>query len=63
MTRGEFEKIVFDKYNVRADYPFEEDCETGVFLPSNKDYSDERRRNLLLQDAKNNAKQKERRFE
>ena len=31
MTRKEFEKLVFDKYNVRADYPFEEDFETGVF--------------------------------
>ena len=31
MTRREFEDIVFDTYNVRADYPFEEDFETGVF--------------------------------
>ena len=31
MTRLEFESIVFDKYNVIADYPFEEDFETGVF--------------------------------
>ena len=31
MTRGEFEKLVFDAYGVRADYPFEEDFETGVF--------------------------------
>ena len=31
MTREEFEAIVFDKYNVRADYPFEEDFVTGVF--------------------------------
>ena len=31
MTRGEFEKLVFDTYGVRADYPFEEDFETGVF--------------------------------
>ena len=31
MTRGEFEAMVLDAYNVRADYPFEEDFETGVF--------------------------------
>ena len=31
MTRKEFEALVFDAYNVRADYPFEEDFETGVF--------------------------------
>ena len=31
MTRKEFEELVFDTYNVRADYPFEEDFETGVF--------------------------------
>ena len=31
MTRGEFEELVFDTYGVRADYPFEEDFETGVF--------------------------------
>ena len=31
MTRGEFEALVLDTYNVRADYPFEEDFETGVF--------------------------------
>ena len=31
MTRKEFEELVFDMYNVRADYPFEEDFETGVF--------------------------------
>ena len=31
MTRKEFEALVFDIYNVRADYPFEEDFNTGVF--------------------------------
>ena len=31
MTRGEFEELVFDTYGVRADYPFEDDLETGVF--------------------------------
>ena len=31
MTREEFEGLIFDTYNVRADYPFEEDFETGVF--------------------------------
>ena len=31
MTREEFEMVVLDTYNVRADYPFEEDFETGVF--------------------------------
>lgn len=31
MTRGEFETFVLDNYNVGADYPFEEDFETGVF--------------------------------
>lgn len=31
MTREELEKIVLDTYGVRADYPFEEDFETGVF--------------------------------
>ena len=30
MTRKEFEKLVFDTYNVKADYPFEEDFETAV---------------------------------
>jgi hypothetical protein len=25
MTRKEFEELVFDTYNVRADYPFEDD--------------------------------------
>ena len=31
MTRKEFEAFVLDRYNVRADYPFEEDFVTGVF--------------------------------
>lgn len=31
MTRKEFEKLVFESYNVNADYPFEEDFVTGVF--------------------------------
>ena len=31
MTREEFEMLVFNTYGVRADYPFEEDFETGVF--------------------------------
>lgn len=31
MTREEFEALVLDMYNVKADYPFEEDFETGVF--------------------------------
>lgn len=31
MTREEFESLVFSEYGVRADYPFEEDFETGVF--------------------------------
>lgn len=31
MTRKEFEAFVFDTYGVKADYPFEEDFETGVF--------------------------------
>ena len=31
MTREEFEALVFDTYNVRADYPFAEDLITGVF--------------------------------
>ena len=31
MTRKEFEELVFDTYNVRADYPFEDDFETGAF--------------------------------
>lgn len=34
MTRQEFEKLVCDVYNVKADYPFEEDFETGVFRHS-----------------------------
>ena len=35
MTRTEFERLVFDNYNTRADYPFEEDFETGVFRHEN----------------------------
>ena len=31
MTREEFETLVYDTYNVSADYPFEDDFETGVF--------------------------------
>ena len=31
MTREEFESFVLDNYNVRADYPFEEDLVTGAF--------------------------------
>ena len=31
MTRREFEALVLDSYNVRADYPFEDDFVTGVF--------------------------------
>jgi predicted DNA-binding protein (MmcQ/YjbR family) len=34
MTREEFEATVLDFYGVRADYPFEEDFETGVFRHS-----------------------------
>ena len=34
MTREEFEATVLDLYGVRADYPFEEDFETGVFRHS-----------------------------
>lgn len=34
MTRKEFEALVLDTYNVKADYPFEEDFETGVFRHS-----------------------------
>ena len=31
MTRKEFETLVFDTYEVKADYPFEDDFTTGVF--------------------------------
>ena len=31
MTRKDFEELVLDRYNVRADYPFEDDLVTGVF--------------------------------
>ena len=34
MTRKEFERLVFDTYHVMADYPFEDDFETGVFRHS-----------------------------
>jgi predicted DNA-binding protein (MmcQ/YjbR family) len=34
MTREEFEIFVLENYNVKADYPFEEDFETGVFRHS-----------------------------
>ena len=34
MTREEFESLVLDYYGIRADYPFEEDFETGVFRHS-----------------------------
>ena len=35
MTREKFESLVLDGYGVRADYPFEEDFETGVFRHEN----------------------------
>ena len=35
MTRKKFEELVFDTYNVRADYPFEDDLVTGVFRHEN----------------------------
>lgn len=31
MTRKDFEDLVFEKYKVRADYPFEDDNVSGVF--------------------------------
>ena len=31
MTRKDFEALVLDAYNVKADYPFEDDLTTGVF--------------------------------
>ncbi len=31
MTRRELESMIFDFYSVRADYPFENDLQTGVF--------------------------------
>ena len=34
MTREEFEPAVLDFYGLRADYPFEEDFEKGVFRHS-----------------------------
>ncbi len=30
MTRKEFEELVFDTYNVRADYPFEDENKTKI---------------------------------
>ena len=35
MTRKELEELVADVYGIRADYPFEEDFETGVFRHEN----------------------------
>ena len=35
MTRREFEAFVLEAYGVRADYPFEEDFESGVFRHAN----------------------------
>ncbi len=31
MTRAEFEEFVLETYDVRADYPFDEDLTTGAF--------------------------------
>ena len=31
MDRRNFEKLVLDTYNIKADYPFSEDFETGIF--------------------------------
>jgi len=31
MTRKEFEALVYDRYNTKPDYPFEDDLVTGVF--------------------------------
>ena len=31
MNRKEFERLVIDTYNIKADYPFNEDFETGIF--------------------------------
>ena len=35
MTCKEFEELVFDTYNVRADYPFEDGLVTGAFRREN----------------------------
>ena len=35
MTRKEFEALVFDRYNTKPDYPFEDDLVTGVFRHDN----------------------------
>ncbi len=31
MTRNEFESLVLEAYGTKADYPFDEDFETGIF--------------------------------
>ena len=31
MTRSDFEALVFETYGIKADYPFEDDFESGVF--------------------------------
>ena len=31
MTREEFDELVFDKYNIRSDHPFDDDFVSGVF--------------------------------
>ena len=35
MTHKEFEELVLDTYNVRADFPFDDDFLTGVFRHEN----------------------------
>ena len=35
MTHEEFEELVLDTYNVRADFPFDDDFLTGVFRHEN----------------------------
>ena len=35
MTRREFEELVLDTYNIKADYPFEDDLITGAFRHGN----------------------------
>ena len=34
MDRKEFEALVLDTYGIKADYPFDEDFETGIFRHS-----------------------------
>ena len=34
MDRLEFERLVFDTYDIKADYPFDGDFETGIFRHS-----------------------------